>query len=233
MEFRLATPEDYETTEGITRESFWNKYQPGADEHYLLHKIRQSPDYLPELSYVAIVDDHVVGCIVYTKASLIESTTGYNYPILSFGPVSVLPSYQGQGIGTKLIQHSLKQAESLGYSGVVLYGDPRFYRSYLNFSSSEKYEILTREGAYATCLLAYPLQNDLWSEMMKSGEKKYFQESNSFENFMEGFEEYERNFPEKEKFVTDSQREFDVLRSLTFQRGPEREGEGGDERKGR
>jgi putative acetyltransferase len=222
MEFRLATAEDYETTEGLTRESFWNKYQPGADEHYLLHKIRQSPDYLPELAFVAEVDGHLVGNIVYTKASLIESS-GKSHTILTFGPVSVLPGYQGRGVGSGLIKHSFKIAKELGYPGVVIYGDPRYYGR-LGFRCAERYEITTSQGEYAICLLAYPLRAEEWNSITLSG--GYFQESKSFENFMEGFEEYERQFPEKDKFVTDSQREFDVLRSLIYKR--EEEGEEGE-----
>ena len=39
---RNETPEDYRTVENLTRESFWNVYKPGADEHYYVHKMRDS-----------------------------------------------------------------------------------------------------------------------------------------------------------------------------------------------
>lgn len=209
IEYRLTTSDDYEMTEGLTRESFWNRYQPGADEHYLLHKIRQSDDYIPELAYVAIVDDHIVGCIVYTKAWIVDSS-GTSHPILNFGPVGVLPQFQGRGVGSGLIKHTLKIAADLGYPGVVIYGDPRYYGR-LGFRCAERYDITTSSGKFAICMLAYPLQPGAFDNIAG-----YFQESHSFENFMDGFDEYESRFPEKDKFVTDSQREFDVLRSLVY-----------------
>ena len=211
MEFRLATREDDEITEGLTRESFWNRYQPGADEHYLLHKIRQSSDHIPELAYVAEVDNQIVACIVYTKASIVDSS-GNSHPILNFGPVGVLPEFQGRGVGSGLIKYTLKIAAELGYRGVVIYGDPRYYGR-LGFRCAERYEITNRSGQYAICLLAYALQPNAFDNL--SG---YFQESHSFENFFDGFEDYEKQFPEKEKFVTDSQREFDVLSSLVYKK---------------
>jgi putative acetyltransferase len=211
IEYRLTTPEDYEITEGVTRESFWNRYQPGADEHYLLHKIRQSPDYIPELAYVAVVNEQIAATIVYTKAFIVDSS-GNSHLILNFGPVGVLPEYQGRGVGSGLIKHTLKIAAELGYRGVVIYGDPRYYGR-LGFRCAERYEITNISGQYAICLLAYPLQPNAFDNI--SG---YFQESHSFETFMDGFEEYEKQFPEKEKFVTDTQREFDVMSRLVYRK---------------
>ena len=33
---RLETKDDYRAVENLTRESFWNVYQPGCMEHYVL-----------------------------------------------------------------------------------------------------------------------------------------------------------------------------------------------------
>ena len=44
---RKETPDDYRAVEELTRESFWNVYKPGADEHYFVHMMRSHPDFLP------------------------------------------------------------------------------------------------------------------------------------------------------------------------------------------
>ena len=52
LSIRLETPADYRAVEALTRESFWNVYKPGADEHYFVHKMRSHPDFIPELAFV-------------------------------------------------------------------------------------------------------------------------------------------------------------------------------------
>lgn len=49
---RNETPADYRAVEELTRESFWNVYKPGADEHYFVHMMRSHPDFIPELAFV-------------------------------------------------------------------------------------------------------------------------------------------------------------------------------------
>ena len=40
---RLETKDDYRAVENLTRESFWNVYQPGCMEHYVLHCYKGCP----------------------------------------------------------------------------------------------------------------------------------------------------------------------------------------------
>ena len=49
---RLETKDDYRTVENLTRESFWNVYQPGCMEHYVLHCYRDDPAFVPDLDFV-------------------------------------------------------------------------------------------------------------------------------------------------------------------------------------
>ena len=43
MDIRLEKPEEYRQVENLVREAFWNVYQPGCVEHYLLHQLRDDP----------------------------------------------------------------------------------------------------------------------------------------------------------------------------------------------
>ena len=67
---RNETPADYRTVEELTRESFWNVYKPGADEHYYVYMMRSHPDFIPELAFVLEKDGEIIGNIMYTKAWL-------------------------------------------------------------------------------------------------------------------------------------------------------------------
>ena len=132
---------DYRNVEELTREAFWNRYVPGCDEHYLVHSMRSMPAFLPDLDFVAEYHGNVIGNIMYTKATIFGDD-GRQYPVLTFGPISVLPEYQGRGIGSKLIQHTKAIAKSLGYQAILIYGDPEFYKRVGFVALSERSGIL-------------------------------------------------------------------------------------------
>ena len=112
---RNETKADYREVEELTREAFWNLYVPGCDEHFLVNKIRQHPDYLPDLDFVAVSDGKIVGSIFFTK-SYIESEAGVRLDTLTFGPVCVLPEHQHEGIGSALIRRGIDEAPQAGLS---------------------------------------------------------------------------------------------------------------------
>ena len=144
---RLETEEDYRETENMVREAFWDVYQPGCDEHLIVHKLRKSQAFVEELDFVACdPSEHgkIVGNIVYSEAKIINSQN-QEYTVLCLGPLGVLPSYQGKGIGSLLTKKSLKKAKALDYRGVLLFGDPEYYHRF-GFESAKKYDITTSQG---------------------------------------------------------------------------------------
>ena len=155
IELRLELPEDYAAVENVTREAFWNKHVPGCNEHYLAHVLRSSAAFLPELDFVALHDGKIVGNIMYTKA-VIRCDDGSERAVLSFGPVSVMPLMQGQGVGSMLIRHTLELAKELGHGAVLIYGDPGYY-SRFGFGSAEQYCIGTPDDFFADALQAIEL----------------------------------------------------------------------------
>lgn len=64
IELRLEKPSDYAETENVVREAFWNVYAPGCCEHYLVHVIRESHNFVRELDFVAVSEDQIVGCVM-------------------------------------------------------------------------------------------------------------------------------------------------------------------------
>lgn len=45
--FRQELPSDHRRVEELTRDAFWNSFQPGSDEHFLTHQIRDHADFIP------------------------------------------------------------------------------------------------------------------------------------------------------------------------------------------
>ena len=68
IELRNERFSDYPETENVVREAFWNRYSPGCYEHYLIHIMRYSRAFVPQLDFVAVFDDKIVGNIVFLKS---------------------------------------------------------------------------------------------------------------------------------------------------------------------
>ena len=72
-------------------------YVPGCFEHYLVHIMRAHEDFIPELDFVITLNDEIIGNIMYTKAKLTDAD-GNQKEIVTFGPVSIKPKYQRNGL---------------------------------------------------------------------------------------------------------------------------------------
>ena len=70
LQIRRELPEDYRITESIIREAFWNMFRQGCDEHYLMHIMRESKDYIPELGMIALRGKQPVAAIAYTRSRI-------------------------------------------------------------------------------------------------------------------------------------------------------------------
>ncbi len=198
---RNALKSDYRKVEELTREAFWNLHNPGCNEHYLLHVMRQHEDYIPELDFVAECEGEIVGNIVYSKAKLVDEK-GYEKNILTFGPLSVLPVYQRKGIGKALLMHSFKKASEMGYDIIVIFGHPSNYVA-RGFKSCKKYNICVGDNYFPTALLVKELK-----PFKFDGRKWTFHESPVFDIEEKDANEYDKLFAPKEKEYKVSQEEF-------------------------
>lgn len=138
MIIRKEKKADERVVETIVREAFWNVYQPGCMEHYILHVLRHDPAYVPELSMVLEEQGQLIGQIAYAK-SQIQTPTG-PVDVLLFGPVAILPDFQHQGYGEQLIRHTLSLAQKMAYPAVLITGNPAYY-SRFGFEPASRYQI--------------------------------------------------------------------------------------------
>jgi len=198
IEIRSTTSADFETTETITRDAFWDVYKPGCDEHFVLHNLRDNPAYIKELDFVAVSDDQVVGNIVYSRAKVIGENDQV-HEVLTMGPVSVQPKLQQQGVGSQLILHSIQRAKELGYNAIIIFGNPAYYHRF-GFVSTQNYSIETSFGGYMDACMALELsQNSL------AGITGRFYEDEVFHCDPEELETFDKKYPYREKHVTDTQ----------------------------
>ncbi|MBQ6322002.1 MAG: N-acetyltransferase [Lachnospiraceae bacterium] len=153
--YRLETPSDYAATEALTRDAFWNVYQPGCDEHFIVHRMRGNPAVVEHLNYVCLDEGVICGHIFYTRTKVV-SDDGRVFPVLSFGPLSVAPDHQHKGIGSYLIRKTMKIAAEDGFTGVLITGNPKFYHRF-GFQPAANFGIVSDEGSSFPELMACEL----------------------------------------------------------------------------
>ena len=107
-----------------------------SQEGNVINKVRESDTHA--LSMVAELDDKIVGHIFYSTA-IIECN---NEMIIGMGlaPMSVLPEYQKQGIGKKLINESLKILKKEAVPFIIVLGHENYYPKF-GFEIASKYGI--------------------------------------------------------------------------------------------
>ena len=123
---RLEDPKDYREVENLVREAFWNAYRPGCSEHYVIHVLRDDPAFIKELDVVMVRDGRLIGQNVFMR-TIIEADDGRAIPVLTMGPICILPELKRKGYGKALLEYSLEKAAGLGYGAVLIEGDIGFY----------------------------------------------------------------------------------------------------------
>jgi len=197
---RLEEERDFAIVENLTREAFWNVYGPGADEHLLVHNLRKSDVFIKELDFVAINDNKIIGNIMFAEATVKNNVS--EYTVLTFGPVSVLPEYQNKGVGGKLISHTIKLSKEMGYKGIIIYGDPEYYKRF-GFKESKEYKITNKDKKYPAALLVLELYPNALN-----GIEGIFDEGKVYEIDKNESEEFDKKFIAKEKGYSKSQERF-------------------------
>ena len=123
---RRETEADYRATEALVREAFWNVYRPGCLEHYVLHRFRDDPAFVPELDFVMEKDGRLIGQNMFVRAA-IRADDGRDIPIMTMGPIGIAPEYKRQGYGKRLLDYSIEQAAALGCGALCFEGNIDFY----------------------------------------------------------------------------------------------------------
>ncbi|MBC9228284.1 N-acetyltransferase [bacterium SPL81] len=105
----------------LTKAAFSEVQYSSHTEQFIVNALREGHQLT--LSLVAEINNQVVGHIAFSPVSISDGTTGW----YGLGPVSVLPEFQGKGIGEKLILSGLEALKDLDALGCVLLGDPNYY----------------------------------------------------------------------------------------------------------
>ncbi len=90
------------------------------------------------LSLVAVQDDRVVGHILFSPVA-IESEKE-TLAAVGLAPMSVLPEFQNQGVGSRLVRAGLDECRKALHESVVVLGHPEYYPRF-GFTPASRYGI--------------------------------------------------------------------------------------------
>lgn len=117
---RPESPADHPEVHSLLTAAFGQR-----DEADLVDRIRRAPGYVPNLSLIAELDQHIVGHILFSPITIESSAT--STPALALAPVSVLPECQRRGIGSALVRDGLTACRAAGHRLVIVVGHPDYY----------------------------------------------------------------------------------------------------------
>ena len=125
-------------------------YSDGTDIIALVEEIRDSEYYIPELSFVAELDNRIVGHFLFSRFPLSPTKEGGHgsaaaAEIVMLAPVSVHADYFHQGIGSTMIRLGIEKVKELGYKGITVEGNYHFYNR-VGFRTSSEYQIFPTSG---------------------------------------------------------------------------------------
>lgn len=121
---RDETDADVSAITEVTIAAFKTLEISSKTEQYIVEALRAAKALT--VSLVAEVDGRVVGHIAFSPVTISDGSQDWH----GLGPVSVLPDYQRQGIGSMLIREGLVRLKPLKAQGCCLVGHPGYYQKF-------------------------------------------------------------------------------------------------------
>jgi len=118
---RNETPNDAAVIEGVTAAAFLNAPHTSHTEQFIVAALRAAGALC--VSLVAEAEGNVVGHVAVSPVTISDGAVGW----YGLGPISVLPAWQGRGVGAALMRAALEALREMGAAGCVVLGDPAFY----------------------------------------------------------------------------------------------------------
>lgn len=149
---RPETPEDFDRVAQLVRRSFAEHtgYTDGEDEVALIEEIRAGRFYRPDLSFVALLEQKIVGHFMLSDFLLSPTVNGgydssAKTDFLLLAPVAVHADHYRKGIGETMLRLGLEVAKQTDCHGILVEGDFHFYNR-LGFVTSADHGIYAASG---------------------------------------------------------------------------------------
>jgi putative acetyltransferase len=167
MEIQICPerPPDNSAIDQVTIAAFSGKPYASHTEHLIVDALRKTGGLSPSL--VAEMEGRVVGHVAFSLVTINGMDQGW----YGLDPISVLPEFQKQGIGTQLIRKGISMIRELGGRGCVLEGSPVYWQRF-GFMT---YPNLIYEGAPSPeYFMAHPFYGEVPNGKVQFNQAFYF-----------------------------------------------------------
>lgn len=128
MIIRPERREEFPLIHELVKVAFKTAKVSNGDEQNFVDRLRGGEGYIPELALVAEEDGKLIGHIMLTRAHVVNGDNRYESLLLA--PISVVLEHRGRGVGSALIRKSFELAVGMGFTSVLLVGDPAYYHRF-------------------------------------------------------------------------------------------------------
>lgn len=158
LKIRNEISTDVEAIDAVTTAGFLNAPHTAHTEQFIVKALRKAGKLT--ISLVAEVGEDVVGHVAVSPVSISDGVSDW----YGLGPISVAPSYQGQGIGSLLMQDALRSLRERKASGCVVLGEPSYYGRFgfrsepglvLQDVPQEYFQVISFEGRIPRGIVSY------------------------------------------------------------------------------
>jgi len=128
MIVRREKPEEFPQIYDLVKVAFQTAKVSNGKEQDFVNQLRSSNNYISELALVAEENGGLIGHIMLTKTYIVNNSNKFETLLLA--PISVVLEHRNKGVGSNLIRESFKLAKEMGYTSVLLVGDPAYYHRF-------------------------------------------------------------------------------------------------------
>lgn len=120
--------DDHKEIHKLIRTAFEDEPYSDKREHFLVDRLRDKGLHVPELCLVATTGNTLLGHIFMSRIAI--RSPHNRFDALALAPVSIVPEYQGKGIGSALIETVHQKARRLQFKRIVLVGHEGYYERF-------------------------------------------------------------------------------------------------------
>lgn len=138
---RREQPSDIEAIHQVTKAAFASAAYSSGTESFIIKALRENGQLT--VSLVAEEEGVLIGHVAVSPVTISSGSDGW----FGLGPVSVIPSRQGSGVGSGLIRAALDALRGLQAAGCVVLGEPSYYGRF-GFKSEARLQYLHAPAEY-------------------------------------------------------------------------------------
>ncbi|MDX2370207.1 MAG: N-acetyltransferase [Colwellia sp.] len=158
INIRLEKISDIQNIHKTTVAAFLDAPHTDHTEQFIVDALRDSRAL--SVSLVAEDSSKIVGHVALSPVTISDGSSDW----YGLGPISVIPTEQNKGIGSKLMHAALSELKNINANGCVLLGDPNYYCRFgfepidglvLPDVPPEYFQAALLKGSYPTGIVTY------------------------------------------------------------------------------